>query len=76
MVRGGRRLTPKEWAALHRRIDDVILGVRLKNGKRPKVVLVCDGGVVVGEAGVKICARDPNWDNWRDQHGEIKVRLQ
>jgi hypothetical protein len=72
--RDGRKLSSEEWAELHRRLDDVILGVRLKHGKRAKMVLVCDAGVVVGEADVKICARDPNWDNWRDKHGEIKVR--
>jgi hypothetical protein len=71
MIGYGRRLRPEEILG---RVDDVILGVRLKHDRKAKLVLVCDRGVVVGEAVVKIGARDPNWGNWREQYGEIRIK--
>jgi hypothetical protein len=65
-----RELSPEERAELHRELEEIFFGRRLQRRRRPRAVLVCRGGQVVGEATVMVAASDPNWR----AGGEIKVR--
>jgi len=63
-----RELSPKERAELHRELEDIFFGRRLHRRRRPRAVLVCLGGRVVGEATVMVGPLDPNWGGrWRDK---------
>ena len=65
-----RELSPEEKAQLHRELEEIFFGRRLQRRRRPRAVLVCLGGRVVGEATVIVGPLDPNWR----AGGEIKVR--
>ena len=65
-----RELSPEEKAQLHRELEEIFFGRRLQRRRRPRPVLVCAGGRVVGEATVTVGPLDPNWR----AGGEIKVR--
>ena len=63
-----RELSPEEKAQLHRELEEIFFGHRRR---RPRAVLVCLGGRVVGEATVVVGPLDPNWR----AGGEIKVDI-
>jgi hypothetical protein len=61
-------LSPEERAELHRELEEVFFGRRGQR-RRPKFVLVCLEGQVVGDATVNVGIDDPNF-----RIGGVKVR--
>lgn len=65
-ARDDGRLSPEERAELHRKLEQWAFGRR--RPQRP--MLVCEDGVVVGDAYVNVSPFDPNWRAGE----EIKIR--
>ena len=61
-----RELSLEERAELHKELEEIFFGRR--RPRRP--TLVCEDGVVVGDARVNVSPFDPNWR----AGDEIKVR--
>jgi hypothetical protein len=76
-MKSERELSREEKVELHRELEEIFLGRRLQRRRKPRAVLVCCEGLVVGDADVIVSERDPNWYRVRAGigfDGRIKVR--
>jgi hypothetical protein len=70
---GSAWLSPEERYKFRRKLDEIFNGAPVRR-RKPELTLVCENGKVVSDVVVVVAPPDPNWYEWMEWGGEIKVK--